>query len=242
VAAVNQKPRQDSFSRRPSGGRFPSDLQVNAQRGLQVPVSPLSVSSGSFNHHDPFTTSVSPPSDFGQPSHGIHDPGRSRGTEGGYFQHATAADGSAGGPGQFSGTVDMVTPQRYTLHDPGPAGQPASTRQNVPPVDTRYDGPAWAEPVPIPVPQQHQQLSSARDSTVGKAYDSRGAATMSGGCSTHKAEPRTSHDDGIHGASGGVTEGDASALPRVAVRSDSVPTISHLHIPGEYPNGAAAGP
>ncbi|PTB62456.1 hypothetical protein BBK36DRAFT_1185416 [Trichoderma citrinoviride] len=39
-------PRLDSASRRPQpGGRFPSDMQVNAQRGLQVPQSPSSVAS-----------------------------------------------------------------------------------------------------------------------------------------------------------------------------------------------------
>ncbi|GJN71588.1 PH domain-containing protein [Purpureocillium lilacinum] len=44
---VNPEPRPDSASRRPQpGGRFPSDIQVNAQRGLQAPQSPSSVSSG----------------------------------------------------------------------------------------------------------------------------------------------------------------------------------------------------
>ncbi|KAK6952666.1 hypothetical protein Daesc_004957 [Daldinia eschscholtzii] len=39
--------RQDSMQNRPEpGGRFPSDIQVNAQRGLQVPRSPSSVGSG----------------------------------------------------------------------------------------------------------------------------------------------------------------------------------------------------
>ncbi|RFU73547.1 ph domain [Trichoderma arundinaceum] len=39
-------PRPDVASRRPQpGGRFPSDMQVNAQRGLQVPHSPSSVAS-----------------------------------------------------------------------------------------------------------------------------------------------------------------------------------------------------
>ncbi|KAK8018288.1 PH domain-containing protein [Apiospora marii] len=49
AAAVVASPgsRQDSISNRPQpGGRFPSDLQVNAQRGLQVPHSPSDASSG----------------------------------------------------------------------------------------------------------------------------------------------------------------------------------------------------
>ncbi|KAK8053395.1 hypothetical protein PG996_012696 [Apiospora saccharicola] len=49
AAAVVASPgsRQDSTSNRPQpGGRFPSDLQVNAQRGMQVPHSPSDASSG----------------------------------------------------------------------------------------------------------------------------------------------------------------------------------------------------
>ncbi len=50
AVSVPQQPRQDTLPRRPSpGGRFPSDLQVNAQRGLQVPLSPASASSGYDN-------------------------------------------------------------------------------------------------------------------------------------------------------------------------------------------------
>lgn len=44
---MTPEPRDESVPRRPEpGGRFPSDLQVNAQRGLQAPHSPSSVSSG----------------------------------------------------------------------------------------------------------------------------------------------------------------------------------------------------
>jgi hypothetical protein len=40
-------PKQDVVPRRPQpGGRFPSDIQVNTQRGLQAPLSPSSGSSG----------------------------------------------------------------------------------------------------------------------------------------------------------------------------------------------------
>ncbi|KAI1371016.1 hypothetical protein F4677DRAFT_457463 [Hypoxylon crocopeplum] len=46
-AVASPGSRHDSLQNRPEpGGRFPSDLQVNAQRGLQVPRSPSSVGSG----------------------------------------------------------------------------------------------------------------------------------------------------------------------------------------------------
>ncbi|KAF4976620.1 hypothetical protein FZEAL_6734 [Fusarium zealandicum] len=53
---TNPGPRQQDTTPRRSqaGGRFPSDIQVNAQRGLQAPHSPSSVSSGlQDNHKDP---------------------------------------------------------------------------------------------------------------------------------------------------------------------------------------------
>lgn len=42
--------QNDTASRRSAGGRFPSDIQVNAQRGLQAPHSPSSISSGTQEH------------------------------------------------------------------------------------------------------------------------------------------------------------------------------------------------
>ncbi|KAI0880952.1 uncharacterized protein GGS22DRAFT_78210 [Annulohypoxylon maeteangense] len=46
-AVASPGSRQESLQNRPEpGGRFPSDLQINAQRGLQVPRSPSSAGSG----------------------------------------------------------------------------------------------------------------------------------------------------------------------------------------------------
>ncbi|KAM0230936.1 hypothetical protein ACHAP5_011233 [Fusarium lateritium] len=52
---TNPGPRQHDATPRRSqaGGRFPSDIQVNAQRGLQAPHSPSSVSSGFQDNKDP---------------------------------------------------------------------------------------------------------------------------------------------------------------------------------------------
>lgn len=54
AAAVVASPgsRPDSMNRPAPGGRFPSDLQVNAQRGMQVPLSPSSQSSGFLEHSE----------------------------------------------------------------------------------------------------------------------------------------------------------------------------------------------
>ncbi|KAK8117265.1 Phosphatidylinositol 4-5-bisphosphate-binding protein SLM1 [Apiospora kogelbergensis] len=55
AAAVVASPgsRQDSVSSRPQpGGRFPSDIQVNAERGMQVPHSPSDASSGFLDNSE----------------------------------------------------------------------------------------------------------------------------------------------------------------------------------------------
>ncbi|KAI1856681.1 uncharacterized protein JN550_013720 [Neoarthrinium moseri] len=44
--------RHESVARPQPGGRFPSDLQVNAQRGLEVPLSPSSQSSGFLDNSE----------------------------------------------------------------------------------------------------------------------------------------------------------------------------------------------
>jgi hypothetical protein len=238
VSSVGQQQRQqqqDGLSRRPSGGRFPSDLQVNAQRGLQVPVSPLSASSGygeSFNH-DPFTTTVPPGNNFGQQAQGIQEVSRARGTERGDFQHATAMDGSVGGPVQFPNSDATAVARGQGLQEPGP-----STGQNPPPADGRYGGATWAEPIPIPIPHQVPQVSSARNSEV---YDIQGAAVMNGGRNPGMADPRISHDGASiqRGMDGGMVEDEIPTRPGAVARTDSVPTISNLHIPGKYPKGSA---
>jgi hypothetical protein len=56
AAAVMASPgsRQESINRPAPGGRFPSDLQVNAQRGMQVPLSPSSQSSGFLDNNSEY--------------------------------------------------------------------------------------------------------------------------------------------------------------------------------------------
>lgn len=69
-AVVAQAPKQDVLPRRPQGGRFPSDIQVNtmAQRGLQAPLSPSSGSSGFGDapNHDIIAAAGSLPGNVGQ--------------------------------------------------------------------------------------------------------------------------------------------------------------------------------
>jgi len=233
VASVNQTPRPDSSSRRPSGGRFPSDLQVNAQRGLQVPVSPVSVSSSyddGFNHHDPFMTSAASGGDTGPQSLGFQGVSLARRIE----------REPQGGPVQYPSTAGAPAAS-------DPAGHPASARVQSQQTGGTYDGPTWAEPVPIPLPHQAQPLSSSRNTTTdsvgGDLYNSQGTATANGDHISGRLQPGMSYgaDMTQHGMSGPAVENEVLPRPGSVMRTDSVPTISKLHIPGGYPRGSNAG-
>ncbi|RYO84990.1 hypothetical protein DL766_009042 [Monosporascus sp. MC13-8B] len=52
AAIASPGPRQNDLNRPEPGGRFPSDLEVTAQRGLQVPLSPSSASSGILDYNN----------------------------------------------------------------------------------------------------------------------------------------------------------------------------------------------
>lgn len=247
VASVNQQPRQDGLSRRPSGGRFPSDLQVNAQRGLQVPVSPLSASSGygeSLNHYDPFITTAPTGSDFGQNPQSLQNHSQPRGTEPGNFQRPPAMDSSIGGPVQFPNSAATAGSQRRSLQVPGTLGHSTTTKQDVSPADREYEAETWAEPVPIPLPHPHQQLSSTTDGGGSEIYDSQGITALNGARNGNKVEVQTLRDrEKVAAQVGddGIISNETSARPGGAVRADSTQTISHLHIPGQYPRGSNAG-
>ncbi|KAH6606250.1 ph domain, partial [Trichoderma cornu-damae] len=67
-------PRSDLASRRPQpGGRFPSDMQVNAERGLQVPQSPSSV--GSSQEPSPNAQVIATATAHPPEGHAQHDDG-----------------------------------------------------------------------------------------------------------------------------------------------------------------------
>jgi hypothetical protein len=82
-------PRQDSLPRAPAGGRFPSDLNVNAARGLQVPLSPSSGSSAFGDQdHDAIAAAAGVPGSgigehYPQPTegYGTHAMGPTRASE-----------------------------------------------------------------------------------------------------------------------------------------------------------------
>ncbi|KAK4228140.1 putative 4,5-bisphosphate-binding protein [Podospora fimiseda] len=185
-----QQPRQDSLQRRPSGGRFPSDLTVNAQRGLQVPTSPISVAS-SYNEQ--------------QQQNRDHDVIAAAGAlPGNHYDAFQQTYNSQNG--QHAGS--LVDSAYSNSNGSGGGGYKT------------HDGPVWAEPAPVHVPvhrNQAQTLSDRANTGIEQVY--------------------------MEGIAQEVNGGGEEKKHRVAAnRTDSgVPTLSHLHIPGEYPKGSNTG-
>jgi len=246
-----QQPRQDALQRRPSGGRFPSDLQVNAQRGLQVPTSPISVSSENNGYserlpgHDVIAAAGAlPGSDLNQQGYesgprfrrddaprqtynaeftavgspGINNPGQRRVAE--VYNDRSGRSGGAVGDLTYTSTNECQ--QAY---------------QSV-------NGTVWAEPVPVPVPvstSQAQTLSDRADAGNEQIYTTQhGGAAVSG---RDSGKAWTGEEGTPRGMSGGEIVEDEKQVrpPGVTTRTDSAPTISHLHIPGEYPKSTTRG-
>lgn len=244
VASVGDQPRQDPLSRRPSGGRFPSDLQVNAQRGLQVPVSPLSVSSTgpdeSLNHG---YFAAPPERDSGRDPQSPDEFSRARGTERDSYPRQTHLDGYHVAPAQRPfpesqpNEAAATSPQRQTFQEFGPASNPSMS-----PVNASRDRPVWAEPVPVPLPilRPEARLSPP----PGSAAHDLQHTTMANGRGPSIIEPRAQGGDG--GRARSHLNGNAVGSQETIRQDGSVPgqnvtTPSHLHIPGEYPRPSNAG-
>ncbi|KAK0669767.1 hypothetical protein QBC41DRAFT_223255 [Cercophora samala] len=249
AASVNQQPRSDSLPRRPSGGRFPSDLQVNAQRGLQVPLSPLSISSEAnrYDENDRDAHAAArnlPGSELGPQHHTLRHIDTSvtaRRNEDPRSPPIPQTGTTNYGKQTFDSPQPRVTAGAYEESNGRVVGS-ANTQVymdiNRGAGSHQKDGMVWAEPVPISpstLRDQAQTLSSQADAD-DRLYDTQSISVTNGG-DGYKSEPR---GDWHEQTNGSATQNDQKMRPG-AERTDSAPTISHLHIPGEYPKGSASG-
>ncbi|KAK3950209.1 hypothetical protein QBC32DRAFT_217939 [Pseudoneurospora amorphoporcata] len=260
VAYVNQPPRQDGLPRRPSGGRFPSDLQVNAQRHLQVPVSPLSVSSGNDENgiidataattlpgsaieQRDRTRESNPPDCEGptltayQGDYTYTNPNRSQAR---HFNNDldgqplpmphTAGNQGDGVIRKYSEQTDgrrISNPDMTLLASRNHEADEQSVRHGQRSVDSDIRG--------FPVSMgAHQAVSS----TEVKSGTHNGIASTSAQHPSH-AMPRTVMVGQMDSNNGGGGFQDRTRPNIEGMRNDSVPTISHLHIPGEYPKNSS---
>lgn len=239
-AVMAQAPKQDVLPRRPQGGRFPSDIQVNtmAQRGLQAPLSPSSGSSDLADVQDRDVVAAAgnlPESyQYGEDSSPTH----------------------AAMVNQYA-NEDGVNPYTYQ-----PLAQ--NTRSEAGEVATAGIEGAVIEAAGSELYQQQKELSATNEAGSTSQHQSeRQAATeatvisapdmltpvhsdskfMSGGRSTGDLEPRLEDaqtslqtDNPIEVALQPLT---SDTRPSLAAGQNhmSVQSISQLHVPGEFPRG-----
>lgn len=289
---------QQDVPRRPSpGGRFPSDLQVNAQRGLQAPLSPSSISSQGFddrnqpprNDNDIIAAAGAlPGSSLGQhysaASADNHDPTYGYGStpQAPMAQtHARAAEASleAKEDGVNPYTNQPIQSQqniaaayanhpatiiaRQAQNNPTGGDNPGNRRRSSHEANWLSGGPVEAVSVPIVSGRENPQPADAVAPAEGPYITggrspgaSNTAVYMDGSLNSDRSFGYGQQSQGAEDIPRAVvdplavssTNGLSATMQRPAASertestttlSSEVPTISHLHIPGEYPKASA---
>lgn len=248
---------QQDVARRPSpGGRFPSDIEINAQRGLQAPLSPSSINVPGFDDKQQAYQSY-PSNDAEVIAAAGALPGSS------YTQHypsAAAAEGAAQN-GYFQAPQDtgyVSQPYQSQQGDLPYANHPATIiaaraaaqnnangsdelsrkESNKQEANWLAGGPAEVASVPIVGGRKPAQTSEG-PYVMGGQGQANGQPKSTGTTSMREI-PRADVVVPVSFANGTMspqkrpapserTESDAPTL------SSEVATISNLHVPGEYP-------
>jgi hypothetical protein len=271
-AVVAQGPKQDVLTKRPQpGGRFPSDLQVDTQRGLQVPLSPSSGSSfGENDNKDHEVVAAA----TGLPGSGIGQHYERRLSYG--MNSGAVASINNMKPTHASDLNQYAQEDGMNPYTASPIQNSEALRdqqaENAPEVAAPYDPTHDAEVATV-----ETTAIAARDTDVSAQLAAQESATMfssdvnlvsngtiqKGGptntatskveTATHQAPVSTSSEvipmqaqlDQVSKPSEvEVIESNrptSAELLRAGHRHDSASSISQLHIPGEFPRGDVAG-
>lgn len=289
AASVSQQTtRQETDpARRPEpGGRFPSDLQVNAQRGLQVPASPSSVSTASYERPDPnaagtikeavalpgsavtepqSATSGRNPGGYGStgrtpiheaPSHAavidhqaredgvnpytnepFYDPNPA---EANHKGDGAVGDGVLGGTQRLNSTAEgtglmVVGEEELGRSQSNLSGGGRATEMESTPANTAPNPSSYRQSALTDAPTGHDARSMA---------GTRGPPTVDSiNVPSYVAYTSTAARQGQEHIAENHSDGTTVHVARPTAgtrRNDSVPTISNLHVPGEYPRLASA--
>lgn len=256
---------QQDVPRRPSpGGRFPSDIEVNAQRGLQAPLSPSSiVASGPGDRHQGYQQPSSndndviaaagalPGSNFDQyyPSTMSTEGGPQNGYLQGPQSTSYMSQPSQGYPTEapYANHAAALIAPRAAQNNAAGSDELGHKRTSSHEANWLADGPVEAASIPVVDGWRTPQPAEGPYMTAGGYMG--GTATHANGQSTttgFKDVPRTTvvSVPFANGTSslqkrptvGERMESDAPTLSSEApTLSSEVQTISNLHIPGEYP-------
>lgn len=280
---VNPGPKQDAAPRRSQpGGRFPSDIQVNAQRGLQAPHSPSSVSSGVQEQQQTGPQAIAaaaalPGTDL--PAENYHQGN----DQDGYIGYGDTSQTSINDVPSSAVIADQeaqydgVNP--YTSE---PLQQQQQQQQQFPPQSQQQEQAIFYNPTILGANHQDTQSyadggSSKREIPQQMAQPTAYETVAAGNPGTMSAANAEAQMNG-HGSVGGgnvsvlaagfpvseaaqqvrtqpqptgpetpVSPSDVSTVETGSsarrptsntMRTDSVQTISNLHIPGGYPRGS----
>jgi hypothetical protein len=260
-----QTPRQDVLPRRPQpGGRFPSDLKIDADRGLPPPVSPSSGSSGFGDVRDhgvSAATGARPHSSIGQ--HYAEDDSPSHAAV--VNQYATEDGvnpytGESTVPGAVAGAVGSEAYSQYgepnaydDLRNPQQQSEKLAALESstIAARDTfqyRAEQQAAVEattiaaddaPAPTAVPLNPgftpTDISTSGPSTIGKDFVNGVASEEAIVGAQAQAAPAP-----LNPKSGSLADASVSRPPHAGARNGSVQSISHFHIPGEFPKSSGS--
>ncbi|KAL0939453.1 ph domain protein [Colletotrichum truncatum] len=261
AVAASTSSRQDL--RRPeAGGRFPSDIQVNAQRGLQAPLSPSSVSSG-FDKLDREAGSQAPSLPGGIQNTFFLPKDQSNGYGGTARTPMEDAPSNAAIVSQQA-REDGINP--YT-NEPARRSQSFNRRSQAAYMPATGIQRAVSQKAPQAKTDddfrpessaEHSLDQGTPDSNNQYGYLLKGGGKQSSGASYNDFSQQgvDEFSDGYAQNPGSPDAATGTPVPRNSdlsrqslratrptagtIRTDSVPTISNLHIPGEYPKGGSS--
>ncbi|EGX96588.1 PH domain containing protein [Cordyceps militaris CM01] len=266
---TNPTARADAAPRRPEpGGRFPSDLQVMTQRGLHAPQSPSSLSSDAPEHpSDAHMVAAAGTLPGSHQSHdGAYQDSYGYGGGSGYtpMDEVSSQAAIAHQQAQYDG-VNPYTSEPVQ-HGEVEGGNLGAGHGVVPVVvaDTRVNGDGQEPHSMIPeaavAANSHEAINTKTYNATGvsdKEVKSISATAATAAIIDTEAVPRSETPAAIQNkALQAVPEAEATAhitssetppgkdLPKAPIRpqdhrTDSIVTISNLHIPGRFPKGSS---
>lgn len=236
---VNPRPQYDAASRRSQpGGRFPSDIQVNAQRGLQAHRSPSSLSSTSRDQHESNAQAAAAASAL--PGSGVGGVAYAQQSQGGYhdLEQTPVDESSHAAMAQKDAQNDGVNP--YTS-EPVPRHQQQVYQQDhtyVAPIMTTM--PAQNESRSEPVEQPAERTVSQEPQVAEGHQDGTPSFVVAGTTAPVPVNASNTTANGPFVTTSDKPSGAPSPMRPTGNRNDSVNTISNLHVPGGYPRNSLA--
>lgn len=242
---LNPNPKQDAMARRSQpGGRFPSDIQVNAQRGLQAPHSPSSMSSGPKElHSDGQAAVVSGAMPAGGAAAGVsadsqdHDNGYGGGEKAG--MNETHSGAALANSEALRDGVNPYTSEPVKAQDDDDGGVwvgSVAEHGDQAAKDGAAQRPGSGDETGIADDVEDSQHAGGTD--VGAMAVSRGGVSQDESSEQKQSQdaPAQQTKAEVAAAAAGPSLNQRPAAS--TIRGESATTITNLYMPGGYPRGS----